>query len=62
MSLVDLACDDLLTAGALPSGLRSHDALHLATALRLSAEEVATYDHALQAATRSAGLRVSHPS
>jgi predicted nucleic acid-binding protein len=61
VSLVDLTRGDLLTAGALPGGLRSHDALHLATALRLGAEELLTYDHDLQAAARAAGLRLRHP-
>ncbi|HXR41662.1 MAG TPA: PIN domain-containing protein, partial [Acidothermaceae bacterium] len=35
VSLVDVTRGDLLTAGALPGRLRSNDAIHLATALRL---------------------------
>lgn len=44
------------------AGLRSLDALHLATALRIGANEVAVYDARLAAAARSLGLRVLAPS
>lgn len=38
LTLVDLTRGDLLTAGSLPGRLRSHDALHLAVALRVGAD------------------------
>jgi hypothetical protein len=62
VSLVDLSRGDLLTAGALPGRLRSHDAVHLAVALRLGADEMITYDDELAAAAASAGLTVLRPA
>ena len=62
VSLVDLTRGDLLTAGTLPGGLRSHDALHLAVALRVGADEVITYDAELAAAAGLAGLVVVQPA
>jgi predicted nucleic acid-binding protein len=62
LSLVDLSRGDLLTAGTLPGGLRSHDAVHLAVALRLGAEEIITYDDELAAAAAAAGLTVLRPA
>lgn len=61
VSLVDLTRGDLLTAGSLPGELRSHDAIHLAVALRLAVDEVLTYDVELAAAARAAGLHVVAP-
>ncbi|SHF76960.1 hypothetical protein SAMN05443575_0853 [Jatrophihabitans endophyticus] len=61
VTLVDLTRGDLLTAGTLPGGLRSADALHLAVALRVAADDMVTYDAELAAAARSAGLRVRDP-
>lgn len=60
-SLVDLTRGDLLTAGALPGGLRSGDALHLAVALRCGADEMLTYDAELGRASAAAGLSVARP-
>lgn len=62
VSLVDLTRGDLLTAGTLPGGLRSHDAVHLAVALRVGADEVITYDGELAAAAGQAGLAVVRPA
>jgi len=61
VTLVDLTRGDLLTAGTLPGGLRSHDAVHLAVALRLGADEMITYDDELAAAATAAGLAVARP-
>ena len=58
--LVDITRGDLLTAGTL-TPLRSADAIHLATALRLGVDEVATYDKELAAAAKAAGLAVLTP-
>lgn len=61
VSLVDLSRGDLLTAGTLPGRLRSNDAIHLAVALRLGADEMITYDDELAAAAASAGVTVLRP-
>ena len=60
VSLADVTRGDLIAAGA-HSPLRSHDAIHLATAIRLGAEEIVTYDAELAAAARGAGLRPVAP-
>jgi predicted nucleic acid-binding protein len=62
LTLIDLTRGDLLTAGALPGRLRSNDALHLAAALRVGADEMITYDAELVAAATAAGLAVAQPS
>ena len=62
LTLIDLTRGDLLTAGALPGRLRSNDALHLAAALRVGADEMITYDAELGAAAAAAGLAVAQPS
>lgn len=50
-------------AGVLPDpALRSLDALHLATAIRLGVDEVVTYDLRMAEAARELGLRVSAPA
>ncbi|WP_170119848.1 type II toxin-antitoxin system VapC family toxin [Branchiibius hedensis] len=61
VELVDLTRGDLLAAGAL-APLRSHDALHLAVALRLAVDEFITYDEELATAARTAGLQVVAPT
>lgn len=61
VTLVDLTHGDLLTAGALPGRLRSNDAVHLAVALRVGADEMITYDAELAAAATAAGLAVARP-
>lgn len=62
IALVELTRGDLLTAGALPGRLRSHDAVHLAVALRVGVEEMITYDSELASAADSSGLAVVHPA
>lgn len=62
IALVDLTRGDLLTAGALPGRLRSHDAVHLAVALRVGVDEMITYDSELASAAESSGLAVVHPA
>lgn len=61
VSLVDLTRGDLLTAGTLPGRLRSNNAIHLAAALRLSVDEILTYDADLSSAASAAGLQVACP-
>lgn len=43
VSLIDLARGDLLAAGT-HAPLRSNEAIHLAVALRVGADEIVTYD------------------
>ncbi len=62
VTLIDLTRGDLLTAGTLPGRLRSHDALHLAVALRVGADELVTYDAGLVAAANAAGIAATQPS
>ena len=62
VSLVDLTRGDLLTAGTLPGRLRSNDAVHLAVALRVGADEMVTYDGLLAAAANAAGVVAVQPS
>lgn len=62
VSLVDLTRGDLLTAGAMPGRLRSHDAVHLAVALRLPVDQLITYDVELSRAATVAGLIVTSPA
>lgn len=61
VSLVDLTRGDLMTAGTLPGRLRSHDALHLAVALRIGADEMISYDGELGSAATAAGLTTVAP-
>lgn len=61
VTLVDLTRGDLLTAGSLPGRLRSADALHLAAALRVGADEMITYDQELADAAAAAGIAVTAP-
>jgi predicted nucleic acid-binding protein len=61
LTLVDLNRGDLQTAAALPGRLRSGDAIHLAVALRVGADEMVTYDAELASGTGRAGLRVVAP-
>ena len=62
ISLVDLARGDLLTAGTLPGRLPPLDAVHLAVALRIGADEMITYDAELGVAATEAGLSVRRPA
>lgn len=61
VSLVDLTRGDLLTAGSLPWGLRSNDAIHLAVALPIGSDTVIGYDAQLQRAAAAAGLAAVSP-
>jgi predicted nucleic acid-binding protein len=61
LALIDLTRGDLLTAGALPGQPRSHDAIHLAVALRIGADELLTDDAQLAHAAAAAGLPVAQP-
>jgi predicted nucleic acid-binding protein len=61
VTLVDVTRGDLLVAGT-QAPLRSNDAIHLATALRLGADEIVTYDRELAARAISAGLSVIAPT
>jgi len=60
VDLVDLDRGDLLSAGE-RAPLRSHDAIHLAVALRLEVDELVTYDRELAAAATSVGIDVLAP-
>lgn len=61
ISLVDVTREDL--GRAVTSGwvLRSADAIHLATALRLEAEVLAAYDRELCSVAQTTGLHVLRP-
>jgi predicted nucleic acid-binding protein len=64
VSLIAVTTDILVAAGSLrPVGIRSLDAIHLATALELGGELdcVVTYDERMAAAAASLGLRVQTP-
>jgi predicted nucleic acid-binding protein len=58
---VDLARSDLMFAAAMPGRLRSADAIHLATAIRLQADVLVAYNVELLAAAVEAGLAVASP-
>ena len=60
-ALVDVERSDLLTGPLLPGRLRSADALHLATALRVGADAMVVYNRELAAATEGAGIDVLSP-
>ena len=61
LDLIDVDRSDLLRAGSSSWGLRSGDAIHLAVALRLEAQELVAYDEDLLAASQRAGLAVVRP-
>ncbi|MDP9984604.1 putative nucleic acid-binding protein [Pseudarthrobacter oxydans] len=61
INLVDLVRSDLMYAAALPGGLRSADAIHLAAAIRLQSDVLVAYDADLLAAAVDAGLNVGSP-
>lgn len=60
VKLIDLTRADLLSAGA-QTPLRTQDAIHLAVAIRLSADEIITYDRELADAAIRVGIRVFAP-
>lgn len=62
VALVDLTRGDLLVAGGLAGTLRSHDAIHLAAALRLEVTGMATYDAELATSAEAAGLVLVQPT
>jgi predicted nucleic acid-binding protein len=62
IAVVDIESGDLITAPLLPGRLRSADAIHLATALRLNARAMVVYDGELRAAARTAGIDAYGPS
>lgn len=61
INLVDLTRSDLLYAAALPGTLRSADAIHLATAIRLETQTLVAFDKELVAVATQAGLRTLSP-
>lgn len=61
VTLIDVTRGDLLAAGT-HAPLRSNDAIHLATALRIGADEIVTYDAELARAAATAGIRVIAPA
>lgn len=61
IALLDIENGDLTTAPLLPGRLRSADAIHLATALRLNARAMIVYDTELRAAARTAGIDAFSP-
>lgn len=62
INLVDVARSDLLYAAALPGRLRSADAIHLATAIRLQSDLLVAYDAELLAAAVDSGVSVLAPA
>ncbi|MFT3714750.1 MAG: PIN domain-containing protein [Gordonia sp. (in: high G+C Gram-positive bacteria)] len=50
-----------MSAAGTHAPLRSNDAIHLATALRLGVDEMLTYDEELGRAASAAGIRVVAP-
>jgi uncharacterized protein len=61
IALVDIENGDLTTAPLLPGRLRSADAIHLATALRLNARAMVVYNTELRAASRTASIDAFSP-
>jgi predicted nucleic acid-binding protein len=60
VSLIDLTRGDLLAAGT-HAPLRSNNAIHLAVALMVGADELVTYDGELAERAAAAGLPVLSP-
>lgn len=61
LDMVDLTRGDMIAAGT-HAPLRSNDAIHLAVAIRVGADEIVTYDDELAGAARRAGLAVFAPA
>lgn len=61
VELIDLERIDLQRAATSAWGLRSADAMHLATALRVEADEFISYDVELMTAAARAGLTIRSP-
>ena len=63
LTIIDVERGTFRDAGLLPGGnLRSLDALHLAVAERIAADEFVTYDARQAEAAHSLGLTVVHPA
>ena len=62
LALVDIDRADLIAAPSLPGRLRSADAIHLASALRVGCDAILVYDGELRAAARTVGIRPLSPS
>lgn len=62
IDLVDLSRDHLRDAARRSMGLRSADAVHLAVALDLRCDLIATYDVEMQDAAKICGLTVVAPA
>lgn len=60
VNLIDLTRGDLLAAGT-HAPLRAIDAIHLAVALRVGADEIVTYDGELAERASAAGLPALSP-
>lgn len=58
--LAEVQRADLIAAAGL-EGLRTNDAIHLATAVRMGAQEIITYDAELASAAARVGMRVLSP-
>lgn len=58
--LAEVHRDDLVAAAGL-EGLRTNDAIHLVTAIRLGAQEILTYNSELAAAAARVGIRAVAP-
>ncbi|UNX55365.1 type II toxin-antitoxin system VapC family toxin [Georgenia sp. TF02-10] len=61
VGLIDLKREDLHRAATSAWGLRSADAIHLATALRIHADQLVSYDDELTATAADAGLPTASP-
>jgi predicted nucleic acid-binding protein len=61
INLVDVVRADLMYAAAMPGRLRSADAIHLATAIRLQTDILVAYDAELLAAATAGGLTTASP-
>ncbi|UKF00216.1 type II toxin-antitoxin system VapC family toxin [Paenarthrobacter nicotinovorans] len=61
LNLVDVTRSDLMYASALPRQLRSADAIHLATAIRLQVDSMVAYDQELCLAAKESGLTTTSP-
>lgn len=61
VTLVDLTRGDMISAGT-HTPLRSNDALHLATAIRLGVDEIITYDQEMIEAASAVGFSVAAPT
>ena len=61
INLVDVTRSDLMYAAALPRQLRSADAIHLATAIRLQTDSMVAYDHELLLAATESGITTASP-